>query len=509
MRFHRHLPILIALCGSVALHLLWFRSAAHVQVHAYAIPAAPGPAEVTISLRDLKEDEPFKKEEATQKTPDPKNADAEKPRKTEKPKPPPSVKPKPKEEDPPRFPNMIGENTGTGIGSNASKGPEPLKAREDDQDQASLSRNPGMRGMNANGKPDWLVSPGDSGLGGTPGSALPQAFAKPQETVSAAPPAPPEPPVPMVRPDPKADESTEQPEPAHAAPILALPGEKSATPAMARPILPDPAKLSPAAIGKSPSSPQIDPAGAIAHDPVKPARRMGDEQVAPVAVELPVPRVAPSPVKVPEEAQPAPLRPAFTNSNAAVAVAIAPEMPAFQIQPDLPAMPAPKPLQGEGNSPKPPQAAPPPTPPSPPVSLAAQVPAATGDGRRPGAPRPGGDPGNPSDSDSDPFSKIGNAQVLRDGRLDVRFGRKIKAVRPHIPIVGQIDSFTMANPSVTLKVSIDESGKVTEVTIFKSSGSNEIDQPTLIALYDWWFEPLKNRSGKPIPDCVLFTINYR
>jgi len=48
-------------------------------------------------------------------------------------------------------------------------------------------------------------------------------------------------------------------------------------------------------------------------------------------------------------------------------------------------------------------------------------------------------------------------------------------------------------------VNIDETGKVTEVTVHKSSGSNEIDQPTLIAMYDWWFEPLHDAKAMPCP----------
>ena len=53
------------------------------------------------------------------------------------------------------------------------------------------------------------------------------------------------------------------------------------------------------------------------------------------------------------------------------------------------------------------------------------------------------------------------------------------------------------------------SGKVTAVDVFKSSGSNEIDQPCLIAMYDWWFEPLRDKAGRPVPDTILFTINFR
>jgi outer membrane biosynthesis protein TonB len=50
---------------------------------------------------------------------------------------------------------------------------------------------------------------------------------------------------------------------------------------------------------------------------------------------------------------------------------------------------------------------------------------------------------------------------------------------------------------------------VTTVSVGKSSGSNDIDQPTRVAIYDWWFEPKLDRTGKAVPDRVQFTINWR
>lgn len=133
---------------------------------------------------------------------------------------------------------------------------------------------------------------------------------------------------------------------------------------------------------------------------------------------------------------------------------------------------------------------------------------ATGDGRRPGAPVAAGDPGQMSESESDPFSKIG-AATFKDGHLAVKFGRKVITKRPDIPIVGMIDSYSLRNPSVTLRVSIKPTGEVADVNIQHSSGSNEIDQPCLIAMHDWWFEPLRDRTGKAIADTVVFTISFR
>jgi TonB family protein len=63
--------------------------------------------------------------------------------------------------------------------------------------------------------------------------------------------------------------------------------------------------------------------------------------------------------------------------------------------------------------------------------------------------------------------------------------------------------------SVTLKVHISDQGNVTAASIVKTSGSNDLDQPTLVAIYDWWFEPLKDKNGRPVPDVIYFTITFR
>jgi TonB family protein len=131
----------------------------------------------------------------------------------------------------------------------------------------------------------------------------------------------------------------------------------------------------------------------------------------------------------------------------------------------------------------------------------------TGDGRRPGANSTAADPAQQSDSESDAFAKIGSYNA-RDGKLDPQFGRKVKTVRPKLPIVGQVDAFAMGRASVTLKVNIDATGKVTKTRVHKSSGSNEIDQPCVVAMYEWWFEPLRDRAGNAVPDAVLFTITF-
>jgi TonB family protein len=90
----------------------------------------------------------------------------------------------------------------------------------------------------------------------------------------------------------------------------------------------------------------------------------------------------------------------------------------------------------------------------------------------------------------------------------VQFGRQVKTVRPKIPVSGMVDA-SLGARSVTLKVNVGVEGNVTAASIVKSSGSNDLDQPTLVAMYDWWFEPLKDKKGRPVPDVVFFTITFR
>jgi TonB family protein len=134
--------------------------------------------------------------------------------------------------------------------------------------------------------------------------------------------------------------------------------------------------------------------------------------------------------------------------------------------------------------------------------------AATGDGRTPGMPQASGDPLPQSESDSDPFSRISGTIVFRPGKLDVRLGRKVKTTRPRIQIAGQIDFIQFNNPTVVLEVHISATGKVTDVKVAHSSGSNQIDEPTRLAVYDWWFEPLKDKNGKAISDVYFFSIEF-
>jgi outer membrane biosynthesis protein TonB len=48
---------------------------------------------------------------------------------------------------------------------------------------------------------------------------------------------------------------------------------------------------------------------------------------------------------------------------------------------------------------------------------------------------------------------------------------------------------------------------VQNVEILQSSGSNNIDQPCKVAVYNWWFEPQKDKDGRPLPDLWVVTID--
>lgn len=120
-----------------------------------------------------------------------------------------------------------------------------------------------------------------------------------------------------------------------------------------------------------------------------------------------------------------------------------------------------------------------------------------------------GDPLPQADSDSDPFGEA-RSVIITAGKVESRFGRKIKAVRPRIRLAGRYDAALMPEVSVTLRVKTDAEGNVISATIVRSSGSISIDQPVLVAMYDWWFEPPPAPDGTGgLPDDFLFRITFR
>ncbi|MGH7215523.1 MAG: hypothetical protein ACREIT_12225 [Tepidisphaeraceae bacterium] len=131
-----------------------------------------------------------------------------------------------------------------------------------------------------------------------------------------------------------------------------------------------------------------------------------------------------------------------------------------------------------------------------------------GDGGAPGPDLAPADPAPESDSESDPFSKIGSAE-FRPGSVQARFGRKVKTVRPRLTLAGKYDLASMAKPSLVLAVRVDETGHVRSVDVVRSSGSNEVDLPVQRAMYEWWIEPAKDKDGNPIADVMLWSLSFR
>ena len=358
--------------------------------------------------------------------------------------PPPKEMPKPDVE---KFPDKVGVFDGTGIGSHKADGDKPMKAENADSDQPFLSRDP--RGPGKIGDPSKsTMLPGQNGIGGPPGGALPQ------EPVVVQP-APP-------RPAPKMPDA--EVGPFRPGPIeVKIPVREDGVDTQAEKIdekVTERGPLTPARPGVDPNAVDPGPANggvAEATDIAKPVRSTLDLTPPPPA------RAAMSP----------PPAPPLLRLPPAVAAPVVPEAPAIAtIQPTPP-----QEKQGLANT------------------------------AVPGPATPAADAAQESESEVDPFSKI-EAVVRQDGKVDPQFGREVKTVRPKIPIVGMIDAISGAR-RVTLKVRIGPDGKVQTVHVFKSSGSNEIDQPCLIAMYDWWFEPLKDKRGVPIPDTILFTLNFR
>ena len=110
--------------------------------------------------------------------------------------------------------------------------------------------------------------------------------------------------------------------------------------------------------------------------------------------------------------------------------------------------------------------------------------------------------------ESDPFARIPSA-TIRAGRIEAQIGREFRAVRPRLSLKGQMDLAMMSRRDVLLGVRTDETGKVADVTIIRSSGSNEVDLPAQLAMWKWWFEPPKDKDGRPMADSFPFRLSWR
>ncbi len=116
--------------------------------------------------------------------------------------------------------------------------------------------------------------------------------------------------------------------------------------------------------------------------------------------------------------------------------------------------------------------------------------------------KPAGLPAEQKDRDLD-LSSEEIALEVSAGKVVARKGRQVKLARPKSNLATFVDSATITFPAlIKMKVDVDESGSVRRVTILRSSGSSSIDRAMELAIYESWFEPAKDQSGKTVRDTV-------
>lgn len=260
-------------------------------------------------------------------------------------------------------------------------------------------------------------------------------------------------------------------------------------------------------IRREPSVRAGDPDGAKpTEEPAAPAETIAAKPAAPIASD-------PSPVALPKPTKPAP---------APEAVKVAVPEPLQKLSPEnvaasmlAPGSGAEKALPGKDQreaSPKPVEIASAvnmahrPTRSDPPAITPTPAKAPSGPSAKTSQ-APVGDVAPQSDSDSDAFTTTGSAE-FRPGKVVARFGRAVKMVRPKLSLAGRNDLLSLMDPTVTLEVRADETGTVRDVRITHSSGSNEVDQPCKLAMYQWWFEPPRDRTGRARPAVMTWTIHF-
>jgi outer membrane biosynthesis protein TonB len=129
----------------------------------------------------------------------------------------------------------------------------------------------------------------------------------------------------------------------------------------------------------------------------------------------------------------------------------------------------------------------PPVPAPDPIPVPVQpVPAA------PPAPAPGGEPGQPSDQESDPASAIEvTMEQLTLGRPLAAQGLQIK---PRKPVFTTLMLLTAAPENPTAELRFRRSGEPVRVKLLVSSGDGRIDEAVINALYKW------RASGRRLAD---------
>jgi hypothetical protein len=142
-----------------------------------------------------------------------------------------------------------------------------------------------------------------------------------------------------------------------------------------------------------------------------------------------------------------------------------------------------------------------------PSSSAPSKSVASARGGLPGPVAEAADPAPDTGLESDPFSKTPGIE-FRDGKIAARSGRQVKPVRPRLTEPAKRDLLGLQFPTILAKVRIDKTGKVVDVTVLRGSGSQAVDMPVYRALWDWWFEPPKDKKGNPLDDVQLVAIHW-
>jgi len=154
---------------------------------------------------------------------------------------------------------------------------------------------------------------------------------------------------------------------------------------------------------------------------------------------------------------------------------------------------------------QPPQGTPAPAPTA--VASGKPAAAASAKGGMPGPPISAADPAPDTGLESDPFAKIPGVD-FHDGKVEARSGREVRPIRPRLNEAGRRDLLAMQFPTVVFKVRIDKTGKVKDVSVIQGSGSEAIDMPVYRSLWEWWFEPPKDKQGNPLEDVQLVSIHW-
>jgi hypothetical protein len=101
------------------------------------------------------------------------------------------------------------------------------------------------------------------------------------------------------------------------------------------------------------------------------------------------------------------------------------------------------------------------------------------------------------DTESVAFAKA-NSLVIHDGKVEGRQGLKVSTKIPIFGDASRHDAEIMENFHLVLGAQVDADGNVSDVIILHSSGSPNIDLDYQNCIFNWTFEPPKDKAGHPM-----------